>query len=57
MRALQLCESLYGREFTVKLLEEDTERPLKFADYPHSAEYVLKTREKINRAIAEKVGV
>ena len=57
MRALQLCESLYGREFALKLLEEDAERPLKFADYPHNAEYILKTREKINRAIAEKAGV
>ena len=57
MRALQLCESLYGREFTLKLLEEDAERPLKFADFPHSAEYIIKTREKINRAIAEKAGV
>ena len=57
MRALQLCERLYGREYTVKLLEEGLERPLKFKDFPKSAEYIRETREKINRAIEEKVGI
>lgn len=51
LRALKLCESIYGREKTVKFLEEDIERPLKFADYPKSAEYILNTRKKIDRLI------
>ncbi|MBO4869068.1 MAG: DUF4091 domain-containing protein [Clostridia bacterium] len=52
LRALRLCESIYGREYTVGLLEEGLERPLKFADYPRCEGYILKTREKIDRAVA-----
>lgn len=55
LRALRLCESIYGREYTLGLLEEGLERPLKFADYPRSGEYILKTREKIDRAVARGV--
>ena len=51
MRALQLCESIYGREQTVKFLEEDIDRPLKFADYPRCEEYILETRKKIDMLV------
>ena len=53
LRALKLCESIYGREKTVQLLEEGLERPLRFADWPKSEEYILKTRERIDRAVEE----
>ena len=52
LRALRLCESIYGREFTLGLLEEELDRPLKFSDWPKSAGYILKTREKIDLAVA-----
>lgn len=52
LRALRLCESIYGRQYTLDLLEEGLEKPLKFADFPRCEEYILKTREKIDRAVA-----
>ena len=53
LRALRLCESIYGREKTVKFLEEDLDRPLKFDDFPKSEEYILSTRRKIDRLVEE----
>ena len=52
LRALRLCESIYGRQYTLGLLEEGLDKPLKFADFPRCEEYILKTREKIDRAVA-----
>lgn len=51
MRALQLLESLVGREKTMKILEEGTSSPITFASYPHSDEWQLERREAINEAI------
>jgi len=53
MRALQLCEKLYGRDYTMKLLEDGIE-PITFKHYPRSAEYLLELRRRVNRAIADK---
>lgn len=53
MLALKLLESKIGKEKTDAILEEGLEKPLTFRDYPHSADWLLKTRERINRAIAE----
>ena len=50
VRALQLCETLCGREETLRLLEAD----MTFKDYPQDADYILNMRQRINRAIAEK---
>ncbi len=50
MRALQLLESLIGKERTMQILEEGIE-PITFSNYPHSDEWQLSTREKINAAI------
>lgn len=55
MLALKLLESKIGKEKTLAVLEEGLESPLTFRDYPHSAEWLLKTRERINRAIAENL--
>ena len=51
MRALQLCESICGREKTVAALEEGLQRPLKFADWPKSEEYILQTRRRIDALV------
>lgn len=51
MRALELLESKIGREKTVELLE--SEGKITFSEYPHSDEWQLKIREKINQKIAE----
>ncbi len=54
VRALKLCESLYGREYTIALLEEDVE-PITFKKYPKEDKYLLNLREKLNAAIKAKV--
>ncbi|MDE5756824.1 MAG: DUF4091 domain-containing protein [Clostridia bacterium] len=53
MRALQLAESLLGREKTLEILEQGIDKPLTFAEYPHSDEWQLEVREKVNDAIKQ----
>ncbi len=55
IRALRLCEQLYGREYTLALLEEGIE-PITFKKYPKDADYLLNLRRKVNDAIARKIG-
>jgi hypothetical protein len=54
LRALKLCESLYGREYTMALLEKDID-PSTFKHYPHDSDYLLQLRRRLNTAIKEKV--
>ena len=54
MRALTLCESLYGREFTERLILENTDGILTFKHYPKTADYLLSLREKVAKAIEAK---
>lgn len=54
LRALKLCQQLYGREKTMELLEMGVE-PITFDKYPQDADYLLNLRRRINRAIAAKV--
>ena len=53
LRALQLCETLYGKEYTIQLLEEGIE-PITFTSYPKDAQYLLNLRRRVNAAIKEK---
>ena len=55
MRALQLLESLIGKEKTMQILEDGIE-PITFAQYPHCDDWQLATREKINAAIKQAIG-
>lgn len=50
-KALKLLESCIGRNKTIEILEEGLEKHLSFTDYPHSIEWHLNLREKINSAI------
>ena len=54
LRAMELLESLAGRDEVMKILEDGID-PITFSEYPHSDEYILKTREKINLKIKELV--
>jgi hypothetical protein len=51
-RAMELCEKLYGKEFVVKLIDEET-GTLAFDNCPKDPETVLRIRGKINDAIYE----
>lgn len=54
IRAFKLCEELYGKDYVMDLIEKDIE-PITFKKYPHSADYLLDLREKVNKAIKEKL--
>ena len=54
LRAMQLLESLSSKEKVMSILEDGIE-PLTFKNYPHGAEYILSTREKINAEIAKLI--
>jgi hypothetical protein len=53
MRALQLLESLIGREKTLALVESGIPEPISFKTYPHSEDWQLEKREQINAVIKE----
>lgn len=55
MRALQLLESLVGREKTLVLLEEKLDEPITFNIYPHDEKWQITKREHINRAIKKHI--
>lgn len=54
LRALQLLEELYGRDYATELLEDGID-PITFKHYPRNADFLLDLRRRINRAIADKV--
>ena len=49
VRAFELCESLYSRDFVLKLI--DAEGPVTFDKYPKDAAYLINLRQKVNDAI------
>ena len=51
IRALELLESKIGREKVLEMLKKDS--AFTFKDYPKEAEWLLETREKINKLIKE----
>lgn len=56
LRALQLLEDLTGREYVMKLVEEELQTPLTFTAYPKSEDYILDLRSKVNQEI-KKAGM
>jgi len=55
MRALELCESLCGRESTLKAIEDTVGYPVVHNSYVHTAAELLSVREKINSMIKDKL--
>ena len=51
MRALEKCESLYGREYVQKLIEETAGGNITFKEYPKTKHFLLTLREKVNQSI------
>lgn len=56
IRALELCEELYGREFTEQLILDGTDGTLTFSHYPRGSEYLLRLRRRVALAIEEAMG-
>ena len=55
IRALELCESLCGREYTEKLIADGVDEELTFSVYPRNNDYLITLREKVALAIENKV--
>lgn len=55
MRALQLLESLIGKERTLEILEDGLTSPLTFSEYPHGAEWILETRSRIYAELKRQI--
>ena len=53
MRALKLLESFIGKAEVVKLMEDLAGIEIKFDQYPHNSEYILKLRSLVNEKIKE----
>lgn len=56
MRALQLLATLMPPAELTAWLDSRCGQPLTFREYPHSADWLLDTREAINRRIQERMG-
>ena len=54
MRAMQLCESLYGKDETVRAIEKAYGKAVTFDDCPRSAGEMLRVREAVNTMIKAK---
>lgn len=55
MMALQLLETKIGKEAVVKLMEDSTDKPITFSEYPHNNSWLLENREKINQEIKKYI--
>lgn len=53
MRALQLLESLRGREAAEQWIDQACGGALTFRKYPRHTDWILDTREKLNRVLSE----
>lgn len=55
MRAMQLLESMIGKDAVMKIVEKDVDTPIAFDSYPHSDEWQLQMRESINDEIRRQI--
>lgn len=53
LRALELAESLCGRDAVMQAVEGDLTEKITFKKYPHDAAYLLSLREKIHALITQ----
>ena len=53
LRALELLETLAGKDRAMQVVEQDLAEPLTFDNYPDDSEWLLDRRGRINAAIAE----
>lgn len=55
MAALNALEKITNKHNCLNIIEENGKHSLTFSNYPHSDEWMLNTREKINYAIKENI--
>ena len=54
LRALRWLESLTDKAYVLSLIEEGLESPITFSNYPHSDDYLIRLRMKINSEIVRR---
>ena len=55
LAALNTLENLTDKKICMDIIEENGKYNLTFKDYPHSDEWLLTTREKVNKTIKENI--
>ncbi len=55
MAALNTLEKLTDRNACIEIIEENGKHSLSFSNYPHSNEWLLTTRENVNKKIKENI--
>ncbi len=55
LRALELLESLTGKEYVLELIEGELAEPITFKRYPKSDMYLITLRNRVNREIARRL--
>ena len=55
MAALNTLEKLTDKGTCLSLIEENSKHSISFTEYPHSNEWLLKTREAVNMAVKENI--
>ncbi len=55
MAALNTLKKLSSKKACLDIIDENDKQPLSFTNYPHSNEWLLSTREKINNKIKEYI--
>ena len=54
IRALDLLESLAGRDYVLGMIDEGLAEPVSFSTYPKSDVYLMQLRNRVNREIARR---
>ena len=55
MAALNALEKLYDKQTCLDIIEENGKHSLTFSDYPHLNDWLLDTREIVNKKIKDKI--
>ena len=55
MAALNALQKLTNKAECLKIIEKNGKHSITFSDYPHSEEWLLNTREKVNQKIKENI--
>ena len=55
MAALNTLRKLSDKKTCLEIIEENGKHNLTFKDYPHDDEWLLRTREAVNKAIKERI--
>lgn len=55
LRAMQWLEKLTSYDYVLRLIEEDTKKPITFEEYPKDAQYLINLRQKINDEILKRI--